>query len=394
MFDKHRAGVDHGVMLNRILVAGGGVGGLTLAHALRRGGLDVTVFERDPGPTTRNQGYRIHLDENGNAALRGCLPPETLDLVRRTSGVNDDVLGGYSHRLEQQTALSFPGLTDDQITNVDRETFRRGLLTGLADTVHFGRTVTGYRITGAGRVRVEFAEGGADEGDLLVGADGAGSAVRRQLLPHAGLHDLGLRCVYGRLTLTGTAAALVPPEISRGFNWISDDSGCGAGFAPVRFRTRPEGAQDYLMISLLATPERLGVPDATLFKLPPEALWELTVKATAGWHPALREVVAHAEPSTFFPIAIRAGMRVDPWAPGPVTLLGDAIHTMPPTGGVGANTALQDAATLAGELLAAASGARSAAEGVAAYERVMLPRGFDTIDASLRMADQLLRRTG
>ena len=55
---------------------------------------------------------------------------------------------------------------------------------------------------------------------------------------------------------------------------------------------------------------------------------------------------------------------------------------MPPTGGVGANTALQDSATLASELLSVAKGDKSLIEAVAAYERVMLPRGFDTVDSS------------
>jgi 2-polyprenyl-6-methoxyphenol hydroxylase-like FAD-dependent oxidoreductase len=54
---------------------------------------------------------------------------------------------------------------------------------------------------------------------------------------------------------------------------------------------------------------------------------------------------------TFFLITIRAREPVDAWEPGPVILLGGAIHTMPPTGGVGANTALQDSATLAGSCL-------------------------------------------
>jgi 2-polyprenyl-6-methoxyphenol hydroxylase-like FAD-dependent oxidoreductase len=103
----------------------------------------------------------------------------------------------------------------------------------------------------------------------------------------------------------------------------------------------------------------------------------------------IRELFAHADPGTFFPITIRAGERVDAWAPGPVTLLGDAIHTMPPAGGVGANTALRDAQTLAGELLATAGGERSLVAAVAAYEQVMLPRGFEVVDQSLRMAGQL-----
>ncbi|WP_433516607.1 FAD-dependent oxidoreductase [Nonomuraea sp. CA-143628] len=378
----------------RILIAGAGVGGLALAQALRHGGLDVALYERDSTPKIRSQGYRIHIDPDGNAALRACLPAPTLDLVRRTSGVNDDVVAGYTHRLRQVTTRTFPGITDDLITNVDRETFREGLLTGLADTVRFGRTLTGYRITDSGRVRVEFAEGGDDEGDLLVGAEGVGSPVRRQLLPNATVKDLGLRCVYGRMTINETTEALIPEALSRGFSWVSDESGCGAGFAPVRFRSRPEGASDYLMTTLLATPERLGTPDEELFELSPQALWKLALEMTADWHPALRELFAYADSDRFFSITIRAGERVDAWTSGPVTLLGDAIHTMPPTGGVGANTALRDAATLAGELLAAARGDKSLIDAVAAYERVMIPRGFDTVDASLRMAAQMFGTSG
>lgn len=373
----------------RILIIGAGVGGLALAHALRGAGLDVAVYEQDPSPQIRSQGYRIHIDPDGNAALRACLPPEVLDLVRRTSGANGDLVAGYTHRLEQVMAQPFPGITDDEITCVDRYTFRQGLLTGLGDIVHFGRKLAGYRITDTGRVRVEFAESGSDEGDLLVGADGVGSAVRRQLLPHATVRDLGVRCLYGRMPLTDATDRLVPEDFNRGFSWVADQTGYGAGFAPVRFRERPESALDYLMTVLTATPQRLGIPDDELFALPPEQLWKITVEATADWHPAIREIFAHADASTFFPITIRAGQRVDAWKSGPVTLLGDAIHTMPPTGGVGANTALRDSETLAGELVSVARGEKPLIDAVAAYENVMLPRGFATIDSSLEMASRL-----
>jgi 2-polyprenyl-6-methoxyphenol hydroxylase-like FAD-dependent oxidoreductase len=58
-----------------------------------------------------------------------------------------------------------------------------------------------------------------------------------------------------------------------------------------------------------------------------------------------------------------------------------------------ANTALRDSATLAGELLAVVRGETSLIDAVAAYERVMLPRGFDTVDGSLRIASQLFGTT-
>ncbi|MFI5776622.1 FAD-dependent oxidoreductase [Nocardia sp. NPDC051570] len=374
----------------RILIAGGGVGGLALAQVLHHGGLDVAVYEQDPTPRIRNQGYRIHIDPDGNAALRACLPRAALDRIRETSGVSGDLVAGYTHRLEQVMAQTFPNVPADEITHVDRNAFRAGLLTGLTDIVHFGRTVADYRITESGRVRVEFAEGGTDEGDLLVGADGVGSAVRRRLLPHAEIADLGIRCLYGRMTITEATAALIPDDFYRGFCWAADESGCGAGFAGVRFRTRPEGASDYLMTTLAATNERLGVTDEELYRRTPKQLWQLAVEATADWHPTLRELFARADTDAFFPITIRYARRVDPWQPGPVTLLGDAIHTMPPTGGVGANTALRDAATLAEQLL---SSERSRTDAVAAYETIMLPRGFDTVDQSLRLAGQLFGRS-
>jgi 2-polyprenyl-6-methoxyphenol hydroxylase-like FAD-dependent oxidoreductase len=365
--------------MTRILIAGAGIGGLALAQALRKkSDHDVVVYERDPSPRTRNQGYRLHLDPDGNAALRACLPTEVLDLVRRTSGVKGDLVAGFDQRLTRTFAQEFPGIPDEEITHVDRETFRRGLLTGLEETVHFGRTVVGYAPAGRG-VTVRLADGGTDSGDLLVGADGYHSAIRRQLLPQATVRDLGLRCVYGRMVLDGTTDALVPADFDRGFCWVAGDNGFGAGFAPVRFRTRPdESTTDYLMITLVGSADRI---DDTLA---PQGLQRLAVEATAQWHPTLRELFVRGE--AFFPITIRAAERFAPWEPGPVTLLGDAAHTMPPTGGVGANTALRDAADLAEALLA------DPAHGNAAYERVMLPRGFDTVEHSLRIADQLLTR--
>lgn len=378
----------------RILIAGAGIGGLALAQALRRGGLEVAVYERDPTPKTRNQGYRIHIDAHGNAALRSCLPPSVLDRVHATSGVNGDLVATFTHRLEPVMAQAFPDIGPDQITHVDRNTFRQALLTGLDECVHFGRTVTGYDITGPGGVRVRFADGGGDEGDLLVGADGAASAVRRQLVPHAVVRDIGLRCLYGRMRIDAGTEALIPADFDRGFCWVADEEGYGAGFAPVRFRSRPEGTTDYLMTTLLASRDRLGVPDDVLFALPPRQLWRVAVDATAQWHPTLHQLFAHADGDAFFAIAIRASEPVDAWIPGSVTLLGDAIHTMPPTGGVGANTALQDAATLSAELVASARGEQSLTEAVAQYERVMLPRGFQTIDRSLRMAGQMFAAMG
>ncbi|MFG3615575.1 FAD-dependent oxidoreductase [Nocardia sp. NPDC047654] len=370
----------------RVLIAGGGVGGLTLAQALHHGGVDVAVYEQDPTPHTRNQGYRIHIDPSGNAALVDCLTPQVLDLLRRTSGRNGDLVTSFTTGLQRVFAQEFPDISDAQLTAVDRNTFRRGLLTGLDEIIEFGRTVSGYQVLDTGRVRVEFADGSSDEGDLLIGADGAGSAIRHQLLPDAVVDDFGLRCIYGRMTLTGR---LSPEEFERGLCWVSADSTCGAGFGTVRFRTPTDERPDYLMVTLIATPHRLGVTDDVLFGMSSEQLWKLSADTIADWHPVIGEIYARSDTDTFFPITFRISGRIPAWEPGPVTLLGDAIHTMPPTAGAGANTALADAATLAGEILSAARGEKTLIEAVAAYQAVMLPRGRQAIDNSRHMAARM-----
>jgi hypothetical protein len=63
---------------------------------------------------------------------------------------------------------------------------------------------------------------------------------------------------------------------------------------------------------------------------------------TATWHPDLRELFRLTNPSTCLPINIRTSEPVAPWPTSSVTLVGDAIHTMTPGPGVGANTALRN----------------------------------------------------
>ncbi|MFD0888544.1 FAD-dependent oxidoreductase, partial [Streptosporangium algeriense] len=69
----------------RVIVVGAGLGGLTLAHGLRRAGIDVVVYERD-GPQGRPQGVSLHLDGRGTTALRVCLPPGHAAMAEATMG--------------------------------------------------------------------------------------------------------------------------------------------------------------------------------------------------------------------------------------------------------------------------------------------------------------------
>jgi 2-polyprenyl-6-methoxyphenol hydroxylase-like FAD-dependent oxidoreductase len=115
----------------------------------------------------------------------------------------------------------------------------------------------------------------------------------------------------------------------------------------------------------------------------------------AGWAPGLDVLVAGSDPATVNAIRVRSAAPVAALPGGPVTLLGDAIHSMTPMAGIGANTALRDAATLA----AAITGGGDLHEAVAGYEREMLRYGFAAVRASLRNArtaasDSRLLRAG
>ena len=68
----------------RVLIAGGGIGGLALAQGLARSGVDVTVVERDSGLDATG-GYKLHLDPGALAALATMLPPALLDALRAAS---------------------------------------------------------------------------------------------------------------------------------------------------------------------------------------------------------------------------------------------------------------------------------------------------------------------
>ena len=109
---------------------------------------------------------------------------------------------------------------------------------------------------------------------------------------------------------------------------------------------------------------------------------------TATWHPAVRDLMAAADPTAAFPVTLRSCTRIDPWPTGRVTLLGDAVHPMTPAAGAGANTALRDAAGLTRALVAVRDGT-ALREALAAHEADMISYGAGIVAESLRNAEQM-----
>jgi 2-polyprenyl-6-methoxyphenol hydroxylase-like FAD-dependent oxidoreductase len=105
-------------------------------------------------------------------------------------------------------------------------------------------------------------------------------------------------------------------------------------------------------------------------------------RAIAGAHPGLVELIDRVDESTIGPSTVRHLEVADAWRPSRVTLLGDAIHAMPPSFGAGANSALRDAASLVRALDDAASGRRPLLDAIGAYEEDMREAVFPIMRAS------------
>ena len=393
----------------KTIVIGGGVGGLALGQALRTAGVDVEIYERDQDAHGWAAGYRLNINQVGSRALHHCLPKPLWDAFVATSV---DAGVGMTFRTERMKdlvvidrAVLTAGATEpaDQPYAVSRTVLRNLLLAGMAEIVRYGRTFQRYERHPDGTVTAHFTDGSTATGDVLVAADGANSLVRQQYLPDSPRLLTDAVSIAGRLPLDAETRAWLPGAVAAGMTSVLPSAGSflftsafdgrqrmsdaianGHDLAGLDPRLLLDDVSDYVLWAFIT--HRKNFP-ANASALDGGELKELVNGMIHDWHPALRRVVTDTDPTTVATLRFRRSTTDYEWTPTPVTLIGDSVHNMPPVMGLGANTALRDAAELSTTLAAAHRGETGTVKAIAEYERRMREYGFGAVKEATKYTE-------
>lgn len=353
-----------------IAVIGAGLAGLTAALALMRAGWRVRVYEQAPELGEVGAGISVSAGMAhglaslglGDALLAASSPVPDVAFVHYATGalLAGTLDGGVP-----------PDLGLDSARHIHRADLHGILLEGVR-TLNPDAVVTGKELYGIveqdATVRASFADGGAVEAELLIGADGARSAVRRLLFdpaPPEFAGQVAFRC-------------LVPREEAAPY--------MGAGSAAVSvgpgriFHRYPVRHGSLVNIIGIARDDRWREEDWNI----PATTGEF-LGVYADFHPNVRGLIASAAPGSLIKWALYTRPPLAGWSHGRALLVGDAAHPILPFLGLGAALAIEDGIIL-GRML---NPGADVGEVFAAFETHRRPRVEAVRVATLRQGEMI-----
>ncbi|KZV22121.1 zeaxanthin epoxidase [Dorcoceras hygrometricum] len=319
----------------RILVAGGGIGGLVLALAAKKQGFDVVVFERDLSAIRGEGQYRgpIQIQSNALAALEaidmdvaeeimsaGCITGD------RINGLVDGISGNWYVKFDTFTPAAERGLPVTRV--ISRMTLQQILARAVGSDIIFNESnVVDFEDDGE-KVTVKLENGQCYEGDLLVGADGIWSKVRKTLFGPSEAIYSGYTCYTGIADFVPADIETVGYRVFLGHKqyFVSSDVG-GGKMQWYAFHNEPPGGEDVS-----------GGKKERLLKL------------FGDWCDNVIDLLLTTDEDAILRRDIYDRKPAFTWGKGRVTLLGDSVHAMQPNLGQGGCMAIEDGYQLSLEL--------------------------------------------
>jgi salicylate hydroxylase len=314
----------------RVLIAGGGIGGLAAALALIRKGCEVEVYEQ--APELKEVGAGLQLSPNGTRVLYALGVGEELRALScEAEGKEIRIWNtGECWKLFDLGAVAIERYGFPYFT-----VYRPDLLSVLAHAVQRerpGAIRLGSKAVGftqdKDRVALHLESGKTAHGDVLVGADGVHSRIRQTLFGADRPTFTGLIAWRGVIPMEK-----LPRHMARmvGTNWV------GPGGHVVHYPLRGGEVMNFVYA--------LERSDWQIESWSARGTQEELLNDVKGWHEDVQTLVRNIPTPFKWALMVRAPM--ERWRVGHVTLLGDACHSMLPFLGQGANSAIEDGFILA-----------------------------------------------